>query len=197
MLVAAAAAAVISSSRPNPAPGVPDGTAPTPWQTFVNQSMRFSLRYPIFWRASPARFQSEFVAGIVFLSTEHVPTPCHTSHDRRSVACVIAPVRLDDGDVYILWAASSVLPKPRETALDRASGRPTTIDGHRAKVDVTGPAQRRWCQQSDGARIVEVSIAQGMHELIQMDACLAGSPQQLAALTQIVLRSARSVRLGS
>jgi hypothetical protein len=35
-----------------------------------------------------------------------------------------------------------------------------------------------------------------MHELIQMDACLAGSPQQLAALTQIVLRSARSVRLG-
>lgn len=195
-----AALAVVITVTTTPGPKGRHSTANTAstdgWLTYASPRATFQVKYPPTWRPYPAEYVGTFTDGIIYFSSQPVPSPCVTSHGGAEIRCGTPVFPLDAGGVLVGWTQTEGFP-PGVSAIKGQPGRITTIDGHQATIAMSRPRSDTACERSNGTRLVEIAIGQARASVINMTACLSGTAAQLQSQTRNVLASARSVQLGN
>ena len=110
-------------------------------------------------------------------------------HDHASTTRCTAPVdQLEPEGVLVSWSRWY----SPGFGLERLSGTPTRIAGHRAKLTIGAPLE--WCARIGGQRSVIASIALPESSWTGMDACLRGP--DIEAETRQVRQLLDSVQFG-
>jgi hypothetical protein len=168
---------------------------PSSGQVWTRESgLGISVSHPTGWRVWHFVEAGSFTTALLFLSNQPVTAPCTTSRTSTGTqtSCRGLPkARLRSGGVLLGWFSNGFPVRRGYDVLAHTRGRPTVIDGRRAKID-TAPAHGV-CKQDGGTLAITATIAQGSGAAnMSMSACLS---HPSAALRNQLLRSLRSVRV--
>jgi len=149
--------------------------------------MGVSFRYPSTWTAHRYVAVSSFSTSIVYLSNDRLHPPCRTTRGQGSVstACGSPLAHLGPSGVLVEWSEHGF---PDWSLKTRAEGKPITVGGHRAKIQI--PSSLSPCPDGfdQSMTVVVESVPDNWW---QIDACIRG-PGVAASLSQVraMLRSA-------